>query len=55
MSVALGLLIGFIIVTFLFDKPDYKSAIFAVLFGLIVGELFFFAKWSKEQKEEINF
>lgn len=55
MSVALGLIIGFIVVTFLFNKPDYMFAIFAILFGLIVGELFVFAKWSKDQKKEINF
>jgi len=50
-NVAFGLLIGFIVVTFLFDKPDYKSAIIAVLIGAIVGELFVFSRWSKEQKK----
>lgn len=53
-SIAFGLLIGFIVVTFLFDKPDYKSAIFAVSVGLIVGELYVFSKWSKDQKKEKN-
>ncbi|GIN99145.1 hypothetical protein J6TS1_50150 [Siminovitchia terrae] len=55
LRVAFGLLIGFIVVTFLFDKQDYKSAIFAVLFGLIVGELFVFSKGSKDQKKEKNY
>ncbi|MCZ2260909.1 hypothetical protein, partial [Sporosarcina sp. G11-34] len=51
-SVVFGLLIGFIVVTFLFDKPDYKSAILAVSVGLIVGELFVFSKWSKDRTKE---
>lgn len=53
-SIAFGLLIGFIVVTFLFDKPDYKSAIIAVLLGLIVGESFVFSRWSKEQRKKEN-
>jgi len=53
-SIAFGLLIGFIVATFLFDKPDYKSAIIAVLLGLIVGESFVFSRWSKEQRKKEN-
>lgn len=54
-NVVFGLLIGCIVVTFLFDKLDYKSAIIAVLIGLIVGELFVFSRWSKDQKKKENF
>ena len=50
--VFLGLLIGFIVVTLLFDKPDYKSAIIAMALGLIIGELFVFFKWSKNRTRE---
>lgn len=50
-SIALGLLIGFIGAAILFDKPDYKSGIFFILLGLIVGEIILFTKWFKEQKE----
>ena len=51
-SITFGLLIGFIVVTFLFDKPDYKSAVVAILFGLIIGELLFYSRWSIRQKRE---
>lgn len=51
-SVAIGLLIGFIVVTILVDKPDYKSAMIAILIGLALGELFVFARWMKVKKEE---
>jgi uncharacterized membrane protein YqgA involved in biofilm formation len=54
-SVVFGLFIGFIVVTFLFEKPGYKSALFAVVFGLVVGELFVFLKWLKDQRKEENF
>lgn len=54
-SAVIGLLIGFIVVTFLFDKPDYKSAIIAVLIGLVIGELIVFSRWSKNQREKKNF
>ena len=49
-NITFGLLIGFIVVTFLFDKPDYKSAIIAILFGLIVGESFVFFRWFKAER-----
>ncbi len=50
--VLFGLLIGFIVATLLFDKPDYKSAIFAMALGLIVGESIVFFKWSKNKRKE---
>ncbi|ARK20914.1 hypothetical protein SporoP32a_04800 [Sporosarcina ureae] len=53
-SIAVGLLIGFIIVTFLFDQPDYTSGLVAILFGLIIGELLFYSRWSIRQKRERN-
>ncbi|PIC80190.1 hypothetical protein CSV75_09535 [Sporosarcina sp. P18a] len=49
-SITSGLLIGFIVVIFLLDKPDYKSGIVAILFGLIIGELLFYSRWSIRQK-----
>lgn len=54
-SAVIGLLIGFIVVTFLFDKPDYKSAMIAVLIGLMIGELIVFSRWSKDQKKKRTF
>lgn len=54
-SVVIGLIIGFIVVTFLFDKPDYKSAMIAVLIGLMIGELIVFSRWLKDQREERDF
>ncbi|ARJ39364.1 hypothetical protein SporoP8_11055 [Sporosarcina ureae] len=52
MSIIFGLLIGFIVVTFSFGKPDYKSAVVAILFGLIIGELHFYSRWLIRQKRE---
>ena len=43
-----GILIGFIIGTFLWDNPDYTTTLIAVIFGLTIGELFVFRKWLKE-------
>ncbi|ARF14060.1 hypothetical protein [Sporosarcina ureae] len=51
-SITFGLLIGFIVATFLFDRTDYKSGFGAILFGLIIGELLFYSRWSKRQKRE---
>ncbi|ARF17823.1 hypothetical protein CSV61_07570 [Sporosarcina sp. P3] len=51
-SITFGLLIGFIIVTFLSDKPDYKAGVVAILIGLIIGELLFYLRWSIRQKRE---
>lgn len=48
-SVTFGVLIGFLISNFLFDTPDYATAIIAVLLGLTTGELFVFIKWLKEK------
>ncbi|PIC72914.1 hypothetical protein CSV69_14980 [Sporosarcina sp. P26b] len=53
-SISIGLLIGFVVVTFLFDQPDYTSGLVAILFGLIIGELLFYSRWSIRQKRERN-
>lgn len=47
--IILGILIGFLISELLFSKPDYPTAIIAVLSGLTIGELFIFRKWLKER------
>ena len=49
-SITFGLLLGFIVVTFLFDRTDYKSGVVAILLGLIIGELLFYSRWSIRQK-----
>lgn len=54
-TVFIFLLIGFFIAGLIFEKPDYKTAIFAILLGLIIGELVAFMNWRKREKEEISF
>lgn len=49
-SIAFGLFIGFVVVTFLYDRTDYTSGVVAILIGLIIGELLFYLRWSKRQK-----
>ena len=49
--VILGILIGFIIGTFLWDNPDYTTALIAVILGLTIGEVFVFRKWLKEENK----
>lgn len=48
-SVFIFLLIGFFIAGLIFEKPDYKTAIFAILLGLIIGELVAFMNWRKRR------
>ncbi|ARK32497.1 hypothetical protein [Halalkalibacter krulwichiae] len=49
-TVSISLLIGFIIVTLLFDKPDYPKALLAIVIGLLIGEAFVYLKWRRKNK-----
>jgi len=51
----IGLLIGFLLVSLIFQNPDYKFSISTLLIVFIIAELMHFKKWRKDNKEEVNF
>lgn len=51
LGLAIGVLIGFVLVRIFVDEPDYKFAMFPVLIGLACGELFVFMRWRNKQKK----
>jgi len=51
----IGLLIGFLLVSLIFQNPDYKFSISTLLVVFIIAELMHFNKWRKDNKEEVNF
>lgn len=53
-SVLIGLIFGFIVITFLFEKPDFKSAMIAIGIGLVFGELIVYPRWLRNQRKKEN-
>lgn len=51
----IGLLVGFLLVSLIFQNPDYKFSISMLLFIFIIAELVHFMKWRKRKKEEESF
>lgn len=51
----IGLLVGFLLVSLIFQNPDYKFSISMLLFIFIIAELVHFIKWRKGKKEEESF
>lgn len=45
--VIIGVILGFIMANFLFDNPDYTTAIIILVISLVVGELSYVYQWKK--------
>lgn len=52
LGLAIGALIGFVLVRIFVDEPDYPAAWLAITIGLILGELFVLIRWLRRRKIE---
>lgn len=53
-SVMIGLICGFIIITYLFERPDFKSVMIAIGIGLVFGELIVYPRWLRNHRKKEN-
>lgn len=45
----IGLIFGFIVISYLFEPISFKSALIALGFALVVGELILYPRWRKQE------
>jgi len=51
-SIIVGLVFGFIVISYLFERPDFKSALLTIGIGLFFGEVIVYPRWLKSQKQK---